>query len=147
LANECTKTRSRTEMRRDNFSGKFSEVNEKKTFFSPKWETKPRVVWTAPTPDGAKTRRLHRIGRPLRVERSTPPSRTTWCEPCQTATTWRWSVKWKEREKGQRALHRPDCSHSGRGKNLQSEPNSGGLCEEKGQIDHQEQRGVDRGRR
>jgi hypothetical protein len=42
------------------------------------------IAQTALTPGGAKTRRVHRIGRPLQVERSSRPSRTIRCEPCWT---------------------------------------------------------------
>jgi hypothetical protein len=96
---------------------------------------------------GRKLAEWTAFGWPLWGERSTRPSRTTWSGPCQTATTWRWSVKWKEREKGQRAWHRPDCSHSGLGERLHGAPHLGSLCEEKGQQDHQEQSRGDRVRR
>jgi hypothetical protein len=51
--------------------------------------------------------------------RSTRPSSTRQCEPCQTAGVRRQSPS-RRRRNGKPRMHRPDCSHTGQGKNLQS---------------------------
>jgi hypothetical protein len=107
---------------------------------------KPCIVRTALSPDGAKTCRVHRIGRPLREIRSTQPSSTTQCEPCQTATVLGWSGERRGKESPQARQRRPSRPTTYRVHRI-GQPLQGVQSVKKGQRDCQEQSGVNRVRR